>query len=59
MGDPDDYVVVFDVGCGVAALPEAAEEDLVHEEALDLVLDQPCDLPRAEFRRVSLQASQS
>ena len=49
MGDPDDHVVVFDVGQGVAALPEAAEENLVHEEPLDLVLDEQ-EMPEANRR---------
>src|SRR5450759_1284435 len=54
MDDPDDHVVVFDVGHGVAARVEAPEEHLVHKESLDLVLDEPRDLSRAKFGGVAL-----
>jgi hypothetical protein len=49
MGDPDDHRVVLNIGDGLASLPEAAEQDLVHEEPLDFVLDQTGDFPRPEF----------
>jgi hypothetical protein len=53
MGHPDDHFVVFDIGDGLPSLPEAPEENFIHEEMLDLILDQTGDLPCPEFGGVA------
>ena len=53
-GNGNGNLAVDEVGEGLAALDQAAEEHFVHEEGLDLVLDEAADVARPELPRVAL-----
>ena len=48
LDDRDRHFAIDDVGHGLASVGEAPEEDLVHEETLDLVFHEPRDVARPE-----------